>query len=51
MVDPDRRVFRLGNVSVVTTSVFPTGGGASPSMILLMLALRRVDQLSDELRQ
>jgi choline dehydrogenase-like flavoprotein len=51
VVDRDLRVFGLGNVSVVSTSIFPTGGGATPTMMLLMLALRLVDQLSDELRQ
>jgi len=50
--DRDLRVSGLGNVwVVVSTSIFPTGGGANPTMMLLMLAMRRVDQLSDELRQ
>jgi choline dehydrogenase-like flavoprotein len=49
VVDRNLRVFGLCNVSVVSTSVFPTGGGANPTMMLLMLALRVVHQLSTEL--
>ncbi len=49
VVDPDLSVFGLRNVSVVSTSVLPTGGGANPTMMLLMLALRLVDQLSNQL--
>jgi choline dehydrogenase-like flavoprotein len=45
VVDGDLRVFGLRNVSVASTSVFPTGGGANPTMMLLMLALRLVDQI------
>jgi choline dehydrogenase-like flavoprotein len=44
MVDRDLRVFGLGDVSVVSTSVFRRGAPR-------MLALRLLDQFSDEIRQ
>jgi choline dehydrogenase-like flavoprotein len=45
VVDADLRVFGLPNLRVLSTSVFPTGGGANPTMMLLMLGLRCVDQM------
>ncbi len=49
VVDARLRVFGLANVRVVSTSVLPTGGGANPTMMLLMLGLRCVDDLATEL--
>jgi len=46
VVDRDLRVFGLNNLYVLSTSVLPTGGGANPTMMLLMLAMRCVDHLS-----
>lgn len=48
VVDGDLRLFAADNVRVVSTSVFPSGGGANPTMTLLMLALRCADQLAEE---
>lgn len=45
VVDADLRTFALPNLRVLSTSVFPTGGGANPTMMLMMLALRCVDQV------
>ena len=45
VVDSHSRVFQIPNVRVVATSVMPTGGGANPTMTLLALALRCVDDL------
>jgi choline dehydrogenase-like flavoprotein len=45
VVDKDLRTFRVPNLSVVATSVFPTGGGANPTMMLMMAALRAADGL------
>jgi len=47
VVDRDLRLFRLPNVSVVATSVFPRGGGANPTMMLMMLALRSIDSIAN----
>lgn len=49
VVDERLRVFGLPNTRVVSTSVLPTGGGANPTMMLLMLGLRCVDDLAREL--
>ena len=46
VVDADLRSFALPNLRVLSTSVFPTGGGANPTMMLLMLGLRCVDQMA-----
>lgn len=48
VVDKDLRLFALDNVRVVATSAFPSGGGANPTMTLMMLALRCADQLAAE---
>ncbi|MBF7012788.1 GMC oxidoreductase [Novosphingobium resinovorum] len=43
-VDPDLNLFGVPNVQLLATSVLPTGGGANPTMMLLLLTLRCVDQ-------
>ncbi|PNG27226.1 GMC oxidoreductase [Methylocella silvestris] len=50
VLDGDLRVFRLPNVHVISTAAFPTGGGANPTMMLMMCAMRCVAQLSKELK-
>ncbi len=45
VVNRDLQVFGYTNLRVVSTSVFPTGGGSNPTMMLLMLGLRCVEQL------
>lgn len=47
VVDRNLQVFAMPGVYVVATSVLPTGGGANPTMTLLMLALRCVDRLAN----
>jgi choline dehydrogenase-like flavoprotein len=47
VVDEDLRCFALPNLSVLSTSVFPTGGGSNPTMMLLMAAFRMGERLSD----
>ena len=49
VVDKDLRLFRVPNVSVVATSVFPSGGGTNPTMTLIMFALRSVDGIAKKL--
>ncbi|MFD2182930.1 GMC oxidoreductase [Rhodoplanes azumiensis] len=46
VVDADLKTFRIPNVTVLSTAVFPTGGGANPTMMLMMAALRAADRLS-----
>jgi len=50
VVDRDLRVFAVQNLRVVATSVLPTGGGANPTMTLLMLAFRCAGQLQKNLQ-
>jgi GMC oxidoreductase/FAD binding domain len=45
VLDSDLRTFRVPNLSVVSTAAFPTGGGANPTMMLMMAALRTADRL------
>ena len=44
VVDKDLNVFSINNLKILSTSVFPSGGGANPTMTLMMLGLRYVDQ-------
>lgn len=44
VVDRDLRLFACPQIQLVSTSVLPSGGGANPTMMLLLLALRCVDQ-------
>ncbi len=46
VVDDKLRLFASPNVRVISTSVLPSGGGANPTMMLLILALRCADELS-----
>jgi choline dehydrogenase-like flavoprotein len=48
VLDSDLRTFRVPNLSVAATSAFPTGGGANPTMMLMMAALRLADQIAAE---
>ncbi len=45
VVDKDLRTFRTPNLSVLATSAFPSGGGANPTMMLMMAAFRLADRL------
>lgn len=44
VVDRDLRLFALPQVQLLATSVLPTGGGANPTMMLMLLAMRCVAQ-------
>ena len=44
VVDRDLRLFAMPNVQLLSTSVLPTGGGANPTMMVLLLAMRLVDR-------
>ncbi len=46
VLDADFRAFRLPNLTVMATSAFPTGGGANPTMMLLMAGLRAADAIA-----
>jgi choline dehydrogenase-like flavoprotein len=45
VVDENLQTFVVPNLSILSTSVFPTGGGANPTMMLLMAAFRLADRL------
>lgn len=45
VVDRDLRMFAYPQVQLISTSVLPTGGGANPTMMALMLGVRCVDQM------
>ena len=47
VVDKDLNVFSIDNLKILSTSVFPSGGGANPTMTLMMFGLRYVDQFLD----
>jgi choline dehydrogenase-like flavoprotein len=51
VVDGDLRTFRVPNLSVVSTSCFPTGGGANPTFMLMAFALRAADWIATEMGQ
>ncbi|MEJ0087452.1 MAG: GMC family oxidoreductase [Pseudomonadota bacterium] len=46
VVDADLRVFGVPNLRVLSTAVFPNGGSANPTLMLILFALRAADQLS-----
>jgi choline dehydrogenase-like flavoprotein len=50
VVDRELRTFGVPNLSVVSTATFPTGGGANPTMMLMMAALRTADRIAKQLR-
>lgn len=45
VVDRDLRMFAFPQIQLISTSVLPTGGGANPTMMALMLGVRCVDQV------
>ena len=50
VVDRDLRSFAIPNLTVASTSTFPSGGGANPTMTMMMFALRAADAVRDRLR-
>lgn len=51
VVDADLRSFRVPNLTVVSTSCFPTGGSANPTFMLMAFALRAADKICAQMRQ
>jgi choline dehydrogenase-like flavoprotein len=49
VVDANLRTFRVSNLHVVSTSAFPSGGGANPTFMLMAFALRAANRLAAEL--
>jgi choline dehydrogenase-like flavoprotein len=45
VVDSSLKVHGLGNLYIVSCSVFPTGGSSNPTFTMMALALRLADQL------
>jgi choline dehydrogenase-like flavoprotein len=46
VVDMNFQTFAIPNLSVLSTSIFPVGGGSNPTMMLLMAAFRLADRLA-----
>lgn len=46
VVDPDLAVHGVPNLTLLSTAVFPTGGGANPTLMLVLAALRAAERLS-----
>jgi len=51
IVDANLRTFRVSNLHVVSTSTFPSGGGANPTFMLMAFALRAAHRLAAQLEQ
>jgi choline dehydrogenase-like flavoprotein len=49
VVDPQLRTHDLANLWLVSSSVFPTGGSANPTLTIAALALRASDHISETL--
>jgi choline dehydrogenase-like flavoprotein len=46
VVDGDLRAFGVPGLRVLSTATFPTGGGANPTMMLMLFALRMADSIA-----
>lgn len=51
VVDVDLRTFRVPNLRVVSTSAFPSGGSANPTMMLMMASLRAAESIEASVKQ
>jgi choline dehydrogenase-like flavoprotein len=51
VVSGDLKTFRVPNVRVVSTAVFPNGGTANPTLMLMLFACRAADQIHTQLAQ
>ena len=49
IVDANLRAFRVANLHVISTSTFPSGGGANPTFMLMAFALRAASRLTEQL--
>jgi choline dehydrogenase-like flavoprotein len=50
VVDPELRIFGFCNLWTASTAVFPSGGGANPTMTLILFTLRLADRIAKEFR-
>jgi len=44
VVDKNLSLFHCKSIQILSTSVLPTGGGSNPTMMVLLLAMRCIDQ-------
>jgi choline dehydrogenase-like flavoprotein len=49
VVDSNLKTFCIDNLYVVSTSTFPSGGGANPTFMLMAFALRAADHVAERL--
>lgn len=50
VVDSDMRCFAVPNLWIGSTSVFPSGGGENPTLMLILLVLRMAEHLGGALK-
>jgi choline dehydrogenase-like flavoprotein len=50
LVDGQLRSFALSNLWISSTSTFPAGGGANPTLVLILFTMRLAERLQRELR-
>jgi choline dehydrogenase-like flavoprotein len=50
VVDANLRTFEIENLSIASTSVFPSGGGENPTLMLMLLTLKLADHLCTRVR-
>jgi choline dehydrogenase-like flavoprotein len=50
VVDADLRSFEVANLWVASTSVFPSGGGQNPTLMLMLFTMRLADHLCGRLK-
>jgi choline dehydrogenase-like flavoprotein len=50
VVDSNLRSFEVPNLWVSSTSVFPSGGGENPTLMLILFTMRLADHLSNRIK-
>jgi choline dehydrogenase-like flavoprotein len=50
VVDSNLLSFEIGNLWIASTSVFPSGGGENPTLMLMLFTLRLGDHLGRKLK-
>jgi choline dehydrogenase-like flavoprotein len=51
VVNPDLRTFAISNLWIASTSVFPSGGSANPTLMLTLLTMRLAEHLAIIIRK
>jgi choline dehydrogenase-like flavoprotein len=51
VVDPECRVHGVSNLYIASSSVFPTGGYANPTLTIIALAIRVADRVKQQMAE